>query len=516
MSEYLSFNEITNSISNKEMMEHYSPRSRSQLLEDNLELISAKKQRFYLAFYAKAAYEHIDFDKFSTENQEKFKSEIERLYADIGVDLPQGEFLKELADKTSKYIEDRHFEIGIGEKNFHGGGDKGQPNVGNNFTFAHRKRNYSEYNYQSLGEGYTEIEGQQIPTWSIGTMKKGDENILIVSIPNLCRPNSYEEWKDFIETFDQAYIKDKEKWDKGRIIFDVRGNRGGEDKPIDHIAKRLYGNMLNTYKRCEIKDTELSNYFLHKHGAYKPQNYEYVGLKAEDLIERHNFSNERKILFDETDVYYPFNEQKGFKGKIDILLDRDVGSSAESAYTSFYHHPNVRYIGENTAGMQQYTQGTFQAPWGGQMRVAVTKLTYWDKEGENIEVKGHKPDINCSGQDALDVCLNIDVNVGRCLGFREKNETPSKNEIYEEYDPKATIDNRKAYSAKYLDPAIAKIEMQNRIKVLKGRLPYFSPVSEVKKIDEFRGIRAPKTPEAVKQTTLDVATLKRTITQNER
>ena len=27
------------------------------------------------------------------------------------------------------------------------------------------------------------------------------------------------------------------------------------------------------------------------------------------------------------------------------------------------------------------------------MRVGVTKLTYWDKDGENIEVKGHKPDI---------------------------------------------------------------------------------------------------------------------------
>lgn len=502
MSEYLSFSQIIDSISNEEMMRPYSSRSKTQLLEDNLQLTSIEKQRFYLAFYAKAAYEHVGFDGFSAENQAKFKSEIERLYADITVERPQGEFLKELAEKTSKYIEDRHFEIGIGEKNFHGGGDKGQPNVGNNFTFAHRKRNYSEYNYQSLGDGYTEIEGQQIPTWSIGTMKKGDEDILIVSIPNLCRPNSYEEWKDFIETFDKIYSENKEKLDNGRIIIDVRGNRGGEDKPIDHMAKRLYGNMLNTYKRCEIKDTELSNYFLHKHGAYKPQNYERSGLKTEDLVERHNFLGRNETIFDETDVYYPFNEQKGYKGKIDVLLDRDVGSSAESAYTSFYHHPNVRYIGENTAGMQQYTQGTFSTPWGGEMRVAVTKLTYWDKEGENIEVKGHKPDINCSGHDALDVSLKLSVDEGRVIGFRDKNEKQSDNQIYMNYDPKEVTDNRKAYYAKYLDPAISKIEIQNRITNLTNRT---MSSSKSRSIRELRGIGTESVHRPVIKTTLNVS-----------
>ena len=44
------------------------------------------------------------------------------------------------------------------------------------------------------------------------------------------------------------------------------------------------------------------------------------------------------------------------------------------------------YVGENTAGMQQYVQGTFATPWGGEMRVGFGKLTYWDKENENIEL----------------------------------------------------------------------------------------------------------------------------------
>ncbi|MBP3547015.1 MAG: phosphotransferase [Alphaproteobacteria bacterium] len=453
----LSFEEIVSSISDNEMMALYQYKSSSELNEDNLQRISPEKQRFYLAFYAKAAYEHVGFEGFSPENKEKFKAQIEQIYANITSDKLQGEFLNELAEKTAKYIEDRHFEIGVGNKTFHGG-EKAEPrSVGSNFFYSKNK----PADYQSLGSGWSDEAGERFPTWEIGTLKQGNEDILIVSIPNLGFKNDYESWQDFIETFDNIYLPNKEKWDKGRIVLDVRGNRGGEDKPIDHVAKRLYGNMLNTYKRCEIKDTALSNYFLHKHGAYNPQNYERSGIKAEDLVVRNNFSGENRTLFDETDKYYPFNEQTGYNGRIDILLDRDVGSSAESAYTSFYHHKNVRYIGENTSGMQQYTQGTFPAPWGGSMRVAVTKLTYWDKEGENIEVKGHKPDINCSGHDAFDVALTIGIDDGRAIGFREKNEKESENKVYVEYDPKAPTDARKAYYAKYLDPAIAEIEKDN-------------------------------------------------------
>ena len=459
LNSYKTFEEIISSISDKEMMTPYQARSREELNKDNLQLISPEQQRFYLAFYARATYEHVGFEGFAPENQEKFKAQIEQLYANINQDRPQGEFLNELALKTAKYIEDRHFAIGIGNKTFHGG-EKVEPrSVGSNFFYNKNK----PADYQSLGQGWSEEFGEKFPTWEIGTLKQGEEDILVVSIPNLGGKNDYESWQDFIETFDNVYLPNKEKWDKGRVILDVRGNRGGEDKPIDHIAKRLYGNMLNTYKRCEIKDTALSNYFLHQHGAYKPQNYERQGIKAEDLVVRSNFSGENKTLFDETSTYYPFNEQTGYQGRIDILLDRDVASSAESAYTSFYHHKNIRYIGENTSGMQQYTQGTFPSPWGGRMRVGVTKLTYWDKEGENIEVKGHKPDINCSRQDAFDVALTLGVDEGRTIGFREKNEKVSENQVYAEYNPKSPTDTRKAYYAKYLDPAITEIEENNKI-----------------------------------------------------
>lgn len=478
----LSFEQIISTISDAEMMASYPRKNRADLDTDNQQQISPEKQRFYLAFYAKAAYEHIGFDGFSKQNQENFKTQIENLYASISQNRPQGEFLNNLAQKTARYIEDRHFQIDTGNQTFYGGGEKPQRSVGSNFFYNKNKPT----NYQSLGQGWSDEFGEKFPTWEIGSIKQENEDILVVSIPNLDGKNDYESWKDFIETFDKVYFENKEQWEKGRIILDVRGNRGGEDKPIDHIAKRLYGNLLNTYKRCEIKDTALSNYFLHKHGAYKPQNYEQSGLKAKNLVERHNFSGKNRTLFDETKTYYPFDKKNGYNGRIDILIDRDVGSSAESAYTSFYHHPNTRYIGENTAGMQQYTQGTFETPWGGNMRVGVTKLTYWDKEGENIEVKGHKPDINCSGYDAFETALSLNVDEGRVMGFRMKNEKESENYIYAKYNPKAIVDSRKAYYAKYLDPAIAQIEAQNatanRLAKARERLSDLQDISSERKV----------------------------------
>lgn len=102
-------------------------------------------------------------------------------------------------------------------------------------------------------------------------------------------------------------------------------------------------------------------------------------------------------------------------------------------------------------------------PCGYLMRVGVTKLTYWDKEGENIEVKGHKPDVDCRGKDAFEAVLQMPRDEGRILGFREKNEPVKGREVFTAYDPKAAADPRKAYYAKYLEPALARVEEENKL-----------------------------------------------------
>lgn len=458
-----SFGEILATISDDDMIKSYSGMTMDNMTQEQPELdnkiLSEEEQKFNLAFWAKAARQHVGWDSFGQENTENFERTTEQLYNQINGPKNQKEFLENLAQKTAPYIQDRHFTLCTGSSHFGGGGKKDPGNVGGNLAYKQKPDGF-----KLIGEekGKDKHSGNEYVLWQIGTINKNNEDILVVSIPTLCGKGDYEQWQGFIETFDKLYDENRDKWEKGRIVLDVRGNGGGEDKPIDHLAKRLYGNLVNTYKRCEITDSAISNKFLHDHGAYKPKNYSKDGLNEKDILQRRHFSNKNQPLFDETKTYYPFNPEKGYKGRLDILIDRNVGSSAESAYTSFYHHPNVRYVGENTAGMQQYTQGSFAMPCGYLMRVGVTKLTYWDKEGENIEVKGHKPDVDCKGRNAFEEILTIPRDQGRVMGFRELNEAVTGKEVFAEYDPKAKSDPRKAYYAKYLEPALKALELKNK------------------------------------------------------
>ena len=188
--------------------------------------------------------------------------------------MKQEDFIQNIFSHTGKYVEDRHFTVG----KYHGGGEKEERSVGSNFA----KLKDKPFGYQCLdGEYKKDKEGHEIinndgsrcPIWEIGTLKSPqNEDILVVSIPDFDnRPNTYESWQKFIEKFDEVYFNNKEKWETGRIILDVRNNKGGEDKLIDHVAKRLFGNLINTYKRCEMHDTPISNAMLHTHGAYKEE-----------------------------------------------------------------------------------------------------------------------------------------------------------------------------------------------------------------------------------------------------
>ena len=63
-------------------------------------------------------------------------------------------------------------------------------------TFFYNKN--KPESYHSLGEGWSEEFGEKFPTWSIGTMKNGTEDLLVVSIPNLGFKNDYDSWKGFL------------------------------------------------------------------------------------------------------------------------------------------------------------------------------------------------------------------------------------------------------------------------------------------------------------------------------
>ncbi|MBP5533950.1 MAG: hypothetical protein J6Y03_00375 [Alphaproteobacteria bacterium] len=415
------------------------------------EFLSPDEQRYNIATYAKLISEHVGFNSFGEENINNFKKEVENLYNNVKDAIDIRSFARQL-ESPHRFIQDNHCLL---------------------YTSLEESHNREEQKEvpEKIPEELSSIEGYHVCNeentlneklcWEIGRIEKDGQNILLVRIPSFGgKRGTYNDWERFIRTFDALYGQSGKIWSK--IILDVRGNGGGEDKPIAHIAQRTYGNYVNSYKRCETRDTPIGDYIYKTHGIFGrfcPEDVE--------VLPRQNFSGENRAIFDQTEKYYPFNEEQGYKGDINILFDGRVGSAAESAHTLFLHHPKTLFIGENTKGMQQYQQGWVNLPCGFGLRVACTKLTYYDQKGENIECIGHEPDIRCKSEEALKIALTT-----KEAGFKHKlNESPLLSNFcpapngVNPYDPEEE-EQRKAFSPRFVEPALEKIEFENIINSL--------------------------------------------------
>ncbi len=353
----VSFEDIKKSMANENaILFNDSNRSKSRLpIADSF---SAKEAKRNVSAYAKLITEHVGYDGFGADNIQKFQEGIENLYNGISSPIPASEFAKQLK-KLQAYIMDNHCTL-ITPTYEHARQDSEteQPKAaqlkkekieGYSPLYSEALYNGKVCSLSSLSEQQQE-QAQKI--CEIGQINRNGEKILLVQIPSFGdRDDSYQQWQNFIENFDKIYGENGKDWD--RIILDVRGNPEGEDKPISHIAQRTYGNYVNSYKRCEIMDSKLSDYIYKQHGIFtkfRPEN-----LK---VLPRKNFSNKKRALFDETKTYYTFNEKQGYKGSIDILIDREVGSAAESAYTLFIITPKFAILEKTQKGCNNISKGT--------------------------------------------------------------------------------------------------------------------------------------------------------------
>jgi C-terminal processing protease CtpA/Prc len=101
-----------------------------------------------------------------------------------------------------------------------------------------------------------------------------------------------------------------------------------------------------------------------------------------------------------------FNAKDGYDKPIYILTDGKTGSSSEMFLLRMLHHPRVRVVGDNSAGMEVFGNiGTGFLP-ASNITFGVG-MNYRELEIDNFELKGYKPDIKCKdGQDAFVVALN--------------------------------------------------------------------------------------------------------------
>ena len=81
------------------------------------------------------------------------------------------------------------------------------------------------------------------------------------------------------------------------------------------------------------------------------------------------------------------------------MTDKETSSAGEFVYPLLKQYKGTQFIGENTKGCCQYGEvNRIALPCGGALQMG---SVFYDFGDGFIESKGHKPDINCSGHDAL-------------------------------------------------------------------------------------------------------------------
>ena len=154
------------------------------------------------------------------------------------------------------------------------------------------------------------------------------------------------------------------------IILDVRGNNGGIPDYLQQIAETICGTKekLPTCVEAQVRKTEEAN--LRNQFYYKP------------------YTQEKSTP-----------RQYSGKQKVFVLMDKETGSAGEFVYPLLKQYTGTQFIGENTKGCCQYGEvNRIALPCGGALQMGNVIYDFGDGF---IEGKGHQPDINCSGRDAL-------------------------------------------------------------------------------------------------------------------
>ena len=207
----------------------------------------------------------------------------------------------------------------------------------------------------------TQINGKKVGIVALSTSK--------IDWGKEMMQNQEDIWKLFQSEFEKKY----ENWDN--IIIDVRGNGGGAGSPVQRIAETLWGNKRPYCLSSQKRNTQEAT-----------------------LQEIGHFSITEQPKWQET-------EFKDHKKGLYILVDKETASGAEAIVPMLKDYPNVQFIGENTCGCCQYgAVRPIALPCGGWVNIGSIFRQYSDGM---VECIGHEPDINCSGKDAYQVCLNL-------------------------------------------------------------------------------------------------------------
>lgn len=201
-----------------------------------------------------------------------------------------------------------------------------------------------------------------------------------------------DEFKDAIASFINDTLPNSMA-----LIVDLRQNSGGNSFYSDRFADYLCGTKIDSYRKLYVRATP---------EAQKIQQQSYPNAFWAGLPESEDF-----ILCREG-KNYSIDKSKAYMKPIYLLTDSITGSSAEMFLLRMIHHPCVKVVGDNSAGMETFGNMGSTFLKNSQIKVFIG-MNYRVLFKDNFELNGYKPDIKCEeGTDALDVALsNIDKNL---------------------------------------------------------------------------------------------------------
>lgn len=182
-----------------------------------------------------------------------------------------------------------------------------------------------------------------------------------------------EQRRKFVETFFEQ--KKENKWQ--HIIFDFRGNTGGDSEIIKEIAERMSGEQVRYADKEELVNTT---------AAHKKISEGY-GL--------------------ETETHYTSQPGDKFTGSIYVLQDQYNASATEGAIFMLSQLPKAKTIGEKTAGCFAGGATTRLEMPEGTLSIGTVYRERFDKEGQPIKEKeGMHPTLPCAYNKAFDKALD--------------------------------------------------------------------------------------------------------------
>lgn len=250
--------------------------------------------------------------------------------------------------------------------------------------------------------------------WKVEEKVQGNHKTLIIGITSFPLPSS-ELWDGFEDTIINK-IQNKDF-----VILDLRGNHGGDDSMGGWLANYLNGGDpklpyadpfdMNTIESFTIFSNlpKIASYF-----SGRP-----VEKDGTDFINKLSALSKRVVQGEKVDLRKEFSQDSpqdttskktnaAYPGKIFILIDGYCASSGESTVDFFENIPNVKKIGQNTAGYIHFgNTGFIMLPHSSLIvQMGTSFNTYHD--GRFIEKTGIRPDIYVqNGTDALDVVYKI-------------------------------------------------------------------------------------------------------------